>query len=617
VKHYDHLLSPVAAFGRDMSIVYFNASFAAFFQLPPRKIRGRSIAEVLASGGGEAQRLAEECFSKGEPVVSGELEVTGSGVQKEVVLKFFPLVGEEDEPRAVVTIQDFSIERLLHEKHRAQLEELKAKNAEIQKYSEGLELLVEERTKELRLEKEETDSILRSLSEGLLVIGRDLRLSEKASRAASTLLGHEHLADRSALDLLFPDTGRCQNADDRRKVQTFLVSAFNLFIPDQFEDLARFAPKQMRFPDPARSGALKTYALTYSAVIENDSVVKVVVAVRDDTELEELRHLGVTIHKKIVEALEQTAVGRANPAFGSFAREAAKQAREARASVAALSPAQVAGLFRTLHTVKGGTRTFGLAFLQHFAHEAETVVEAVRDGAETDAHKLEALRDDVAWLERGLTALEGLCGGGVAEGSVERRGQDEGARAWRASVEAIKTGFGQLAEDLGKRARLSFSSSQRLDEEERVFLEQVLVHLLRNALDHGVEAPDARLAVAKHPEAAVSVRVADDGDRVTVIVEDDGAGIDRHKVRRLAIARGLLSADAPPLSLEQALEVLAHPGFSTKGHVTDVSGRGVGLDAVRAALVGRGGDIALLYSGPTGSKFRLTWAKRSVALRAS
>jgi PAS domain-containing protein len=132
VKHYDHLLSPVAAFGRDMSIVYFNASFAAFFQLPPRKIRGRSIAEVLASGGGEAQRLAEECFSKGEPVVSGELEVTGSGVQKEVVLKFFPLVGEEDEPRAVVTIQDFSIERLLHEKHRAQLEELKAKNAEIQ-----------------------------------------------------------------------------------------------------------------------------------------------------------------------------------------------------------------------------------------------------------------------------------------------------------------------------------------------------------------------------------------------------------------------------------------------------------------------------------------------------
>jgi two-component system chemotaxis sensor kinase CheA len=617
VKHYDHLLSPVAAFGRDMSIVYFNATFAAFFQLPPRKIRGKSLAEVLAKGGGEAQRLAEECFVKGEPVVSGELEVKGGEGPKEVVLKFFPIVLEEGEPGAVVTIQDFSIERILHEKHRAQLEELKAKNAEIQKYSEGLELLVEERTKELRLEKEETESILKSLSEGLIVIGTDLLLSEKSSRAASTLLGHERLAQMPALDVLFPDTERCKNADDRRKVEMFLASAFNLFIPDQFEDLARFAPKQMRFSDPVGSGALKTYALSYSAVIENDAVVKVVVAVRDDTELEELRQLGVTIHKKIVEALERTAAGRANPAFGSFAREAAKQAREAKASVAALSQEKVAGLFRTLHTVKGGTRTFALAFLQYFAHEAETVVEAVRDGREAGLDKLEALRDDVAWLERGLTALEGLCGEGVAEGSFERRGQDDGARAWRASVEAIKNGFGQLAEDLGKRARLSFSSSQRLDEEERVFLEQVLVHLLRNALDHGVETPDARLAVSKHPEAAVSIRVADDGDQVTVVVEDDGAGIDRHKVRRLAIARGLLSVDAPPLSLEQALAILVHPGFSTKDRATDVSGRGVGLDAVRAALLGRGGDIALLYSGPTGTKFRLTWRKRSAALRAS
>ena len=135
------------------------------------------------------------------------------------------------------------------------------------------------------------------------------------------------------------------------------------------------------------------------------------------------------------------------------------------------------------------------------------------------------------------------------------------------------------------------------------------MHLLRNALDHGIEFPEARIAVDKHPEAAVSVRVTDDEDAVTVIVEDDGSGIDRQKVRNLAVARGLLASERAHLSLEQLMSILVHPGFSTKGQVTDVSGRGVGLDAVWVSLRDRGGDLRLIHTGSNGTKFQLTWRK--------
>ena len=143
------------------------------------------------------------------------------------------------------------------------------------------------------------------------------------------------------------------------------------------------------------------------------------------------------------------------------------------------------------------------------------------------------------------------------------------------------------------------------------------MHLLRNALDHGVELPDVRIAQGKYPEAAVSVRVHDDEDIVSVVVEDDGAGINRYEVRRLAMARGILSSDSGPLTLEQLLEILTHPGFSTQVQVTEVSGRGVGLDAVRSLLQKRGGDLSLSQSSPIGTRFMLFWRKQHMSSRAS
>ena len=149
---YDHLLTPVLVAHANMTVAYFNQACAAFFQLPPRKIRGKSVDEVLSIVGQNASQYVASCFSSGQAVVSPEVAVAVGQEKKEVVLNLFKAQGTSAQGAGfvVITVQDFSLERILHAKHRLQLDELKAKNAEIVKYSHGLEILVDERTVKLR-----------------------------------------------------------------------------------------------------------------------------------------------------------------------------------------------------------------------------------------------------------------------------------------------------------------------------------------------------------------------------------------------------------------------------------------------------------------------------------
>lgn len=610
---FDHLLSPVIGVNAELKICYFNQAFSAFFKLPPRKLKDKMLFDVLSTEDSDLKALAQKTLeTKGENLTP-EIKLEAGGEKKEVVLKFFTLAGEAPDSTCLfMTIQDFSIERILHEKHRQQLDELKAKNAEIKKYSEGLEVLVDERTKELKAAKDETESILRSIREGLVVVMPDLCFSPTHSLAAPTLLGVESLSGLRVPEVLLPK-GLGDKVDAQRtKVEGFLGSAFNLYIPDQFDDLLRYAPTRVTLP--SASGGQRILSLSYSAVLDNDTIARIVIAVRDDTELEALRQSGITIHKRAIEALSGLTTLSENPAFHSYIQECTRLLGD--------NPkGDIDAMFRALHTIKGGARQFGLEYLQHFAHEAESHAAQLRDqdevGKSTANNTAQSsLSEESSWVERGLIALAKLLKLHSAA-PFERRDQDAEAKAWRASVETIKQGFVGLSQELGKRARLSLSASQPLFGKDRVLLDTVLTHLLRNALDHGVETPSVRLAKAKHPEAAVSVRIIDEGARIVILVEDDGAGIDRDKVLNRAITKGLWTAPAGVIDDRQLLDILCLPGFSTRDQVSTVSGRGVGMDAVRQFLSEHHGQIEILRSGPSGTTFRLSWPKEAGLAKAS
>ncbi len=166
-------------------------------------------------------------------------------------------------------------------------------------------------------------------------------------------------------------------------------------------------------------------------------------------------------------------------------------------------------------------------------------------------------------------------------------------------VEAVLLRFPRLVRDLSvklsKHVELDLvGKDTELDRSVVDSLGDPLVHLVRNALDHGLEGPAERLAAGKPEVARLEIAARHAGGNVVISVRDDGRGIDAAHVARKACERGLISADAvASVDLARATELLFHPGFSTSDVASDVSGRGVGMDAVRVAIRELGGEVTL------------------------
>ncbi|WDS36820.1 chemotaxis protein CheA [Pseudoxanthomonas sp.] len=133
-----------------------------------------------------------------------------------------------------------------------------------------------------------------------------------------------------------------------------------------------------------------------------------------------------------------------------------------------------------------------------------------------------------------------------------------------------------------------------------------LVHLVRNSIDHGIEAPDLRAASGKPRSGHVRLSARQEGDYVSIEVQDDGAGIDPERLRTKAREKGLIDPEAAArLSTEECLQLVFLPGFSTKTEVTDISGRGVGMDVVQSRIRELSGQIQIQSELGRGSRFTI------------
>ena len=164
-----------------------------------------------------------------------------------------------------------------------------------------------------------------------------------------------------------------------------------------------------------------------------------------------------------------------------------------------------------------------------------------------------------------------------------------------------------LCLSLGKSVRVEAEGSDT--ELDRTILEAVkdpLTHLVRNSVDHGVEEPAVRVAAGKPPEGRLLLRAFHEGGQVNIEITDDGAGIDPVKLRQGAVARGMLTREvAEQLSDREALNLIFHPGFSTASAVTNVSGRGVGMDVVKTNIEKIGGAIDIVSTVGQGTTVRI------------
>jgi two-component system chemotaxis sensor kinase CheA len=164
-----------------------------------------------------------------------------------------------------------------------------------------------------------------------------------------------------------------------------------------------------------------------------------------------------------------------------------------------------------------------------------------------------------------------------------------------------------LSQSLGRRVRLQVEGQEtELDKSLLEAIKDPLTHAVRNSLDHGIEPPAERQAAGKEPEGTLKLRASHEGSHVVIEVSDDGAGINVEKVRRKAIERGVISTErAAQLGERELLQLVFLPGLSTAAAVTNVSGRGVGMDVVRTNVEKIGGKVEIDSCTGKGTTLRM------------
>jgi two-component system, chemotaxis family, sensor kinase CheA len=150
-----------------------------------------------------------------------------------------------------------------------------------------------------------------------------------------------------------------------------------------------------------------------------------------------------------------------------------------------------------------------------------------------------------------------------------------------------------VATSCGKQVRIEmFGQETELDKTIIEAIKDPLTHLVRNSVDHGIERPEARVAAGKPAEGCLTLRAFHEGGQVNIEITDDGAGLDQEKIRRKAVERGLQSTEkAAQLTEREVLNLIFLPGFSTADKITNVSGRGVGMDVVKTNIEKIGGTV--------------------------
>jgi chemotaxis protein histidine kinase CheA len=271
-------------------------------------------------------------------------------------------------------------------------------------------------------------------------------------------------------------------------------------------------------------------------------------------------------------------------------------------------PELLGNIFRLVHTIKGTCGFLGLPRLERLAHAAETVLGKIRDGGlavtpEAVTLILESL-DGIKAILAALEASEAETSVTIEpqEGVMKTRMQPIGS-AWARLPRIVR----ELARELGKTIELRMlGADTELDRQVLEMIKAPLTHMVRNSGDHGIEGPAERAAKGKPESGTITIEAFHRGGHIVIEIGDDGRGLDTDKIKRKALSMGLASeAELAAMSEPQIQQFILKPGFSTASQVTSVSGRGVGMDVVRANIAKIGGSLEIKSRSGQGSAFTI------------
>ena len=503
-----------------------------------------------------------------------------------------------------------------------------------------------ERTAQLREKSNDIHTLLQNMPQGVLTVVDGGVIHPEYSAYLENIFETGDVAGQCAMDFLF-GTGRI-GADALAQTDAALAACLGEERMN-FDFNAHLLIHEVASTMP--DGRVKTLELGWSPICdENEVVEKIMVCVRDVTELRQLE-AEAEQQRRELEMIGQI-LGVQQEKFNAFVDSARRFVGENEALLRAadgMHPELVTQLFRNMHTIKGNARTYGLLHLTHVVHEAEQAYDELRKnaGMAFDKHGLLAQLQDVTRSIEHYAVLNEVKLGRKGPGrranaekyymvpraeldhlraeldAVNSRSEHRdtlmatlnrvrtglhliGTESMRGVLAGVFSSLPSLARELGKEApRLVVNDDGiHIRNQATDLLRNVFMHLYRNSLDHGVETAAERLAAGKSAAGEIRLDMAFAGDRLTLRLKDDGKGLALGHIRRKAAEKGLI-ADVAAGSDDEVARLIFAAGFSTAKAVTEVSGRGVGMDAVRDFVAREGGDITLRFTDKQiGGEFR-------------
>lgn len=628
---FDSLFDSAVVIDEKRSIVYCNEAAARLAGSSVRRMtRGLVFSNVFdiedpdlfPVAGGE---LGKEIPS---PIREVNIKIPNQDKSGKVQITVQPF-HQENQKFWIVTLRDVTLEETLHTKYQGELKqkegyilELQNAKSQLEDYSKNLEKMVQERTQELRSANTNLNAVMNSLGQGFLVFDSEGICSEVYTKACETIL--EIIpSGKSIFDVLRV------SSEKRNQTEMWLKGLFLESLP--FEMMADLGEKEFSHSQ-SRHITLEYYPLRD----ESDSVRGVVLVATDKTEE---RAAQMALAKEQQNSAMILKLIKNRDQFAKFLGSVRETIDSLIAGVEQDSHLDYDYYFRVLHTIEGEAGLFSLADLRRVSRLCQELLEPFRLGSDQDL--LEEIRESKIRFSSSLGDLKESLIKFINENHELlhqlKIGDEDHFEISRNKIEDFLTDLrSESKSNLYKKFLTSFyyqpiekylshyndviqqvsgsqgkivaplkiiSNGVKVHPFRFESLFSSLVHSFRNAIDHGIEPPEDRIIVGKPSEASIQVIVKEvfkGHDRwIHLEITDDGRGVDCEVVRLKLISK------FPGHKFESEEEVLSGlflPGFSTRDSVGAFSGRGVGMDAIKASVLALGGEVKMTTQLGRGSQ---------------
>lgn len=499
--------------------------------------------------------------------------------------------------------------------------DLQKRNEEILNLNQHLEEMVEEKTRDIR-------SIMKNIRQGIFTIGSDLCIQGDTSEFLREVFDETDLQGRKAMDVIFSHSE--VSMDVRNQTETALLAILH-------EDVMVFTMNESllcREILQQKEGKIKkVLEVDWNPIVKDKLVNRILVTIKDVTEQRLLRRQHDEREKEVQMFEQILRVKLAS--FKKFARSTALLLDDCKTAIVSGQNDldRLKNVYANLHTIKGASRTVGLDFLSEVVHRTEDELQdAILKGRVIDKAELAAALQKVHDIFQSyMTIFIDKLGAHMTspdrmevsrellyemfdelKGYLDQARHDEemASKVLAEQCSRLQTilfpTLHQLifsmapivqsaAASLGKlEPKLHIEGGETLlaTESCEEVLQHIFVHIFRNSIDHGIETDSERIQAGKPPQGTISIVMSMQPGFVRIAVSDDGRGINLAAIRTKAMRLNLLAADAHADGSTLA-EIIFHSGFSTKDQVSAISGRGAGMDAVRAYLEKFGGKAGI------------------------